>query len=135
MFKLIKILNSGTNVPEPCRLPKTQSLKIKIGMPLIITDGKLAACSATDKPTHIALANATASESYAICYEISKDMYFETVSTAVPSALILGKAYTLAADSDGFMYGITATANSGVATVVDICNAKNAGDTVTVKFN
>ncbi len=135
MFRLIKIVNSGTNVPEPCKLPKPISLKIKSGMPLVMSDGKLAACTATDKPAYISISDAPSGSTEAVCYEVNASMHFETVASATPTALNIGKAYTLAIDSDGYVYGITAATTSGVATVVDVSGAKAIGDKITVKFN
>ena len=135
MFKLIKIVNSGTNVSEPCKLPKSLTTTMKIGMPLILKDGKVSGCGETDKPTHIAMCNVGNGDKEVLCYEVNSNMHFETIASISPTALSIGKTYTLAIDNDGIGFGVTAATTSGVATIIDLCGAKAAGDKITVKFN
>lgn len=134
MFKLIKILNSGTNVPEPVKLPKPSTLSVKMGSALILADGAVANCTATAAPTYVAAQNAGTDAVSVLCYCVSENMLFETTVNAAPTALKLGDKVTLGIDADGSAVNVSATTVSGVATVVDLMGAASAGDKVTVKF-
>jgi hypothetical protein len=134
MFKLIKIVNSGVNVPEPIRMPKASETVIKAGTLLTVNGGLLKNCTATATPTYVALADSPAGATEAVVAEINRNMYFEAPVTAEPDALAVGDKVTLAIDSDGAAYGVTATTSSGVATVVELAGANASGDKITVKF-
>lgn len=124
MFNLTKILNGRTNVPEPEFYVAGGT--VTDGMALVLAGGKVTACGATVKPTHIAMANKASGEKVP-CYAVSAEMMFEVACTAVPAAE--GDKVTLA---DGVK--VTATTQSGVATVVSKNGATKAGDKVIVKF-
>ncbi|MBQ8720374.1 MAG: hypothetical protein IJY65_05015 [Clostridia bacterium] len=135
MFKLIKILNSGINVPELERIPAASGVSYTVGMAINASDGSAANCTATVAPTHISAQKLAAGEKeYVLCYPISRDMLFEAPVTASPASLAVGSKLTLALDESGRAYGVTATTTSGVATVVDLCGAASAGDKLTVKL-
>ena len=134
MFKLIKILNSGVNVPEPQKFNKSASLTVKVGDALIISNGGLASCPATTTPTHVAFSAGKYGESEIFAYEVNENMIFETNVSADPSALMVGDKVTLGKDADGSTVNVTATVTSGVATVVDLMSARQAGDRINVKF-
>lgn len=134
MFKLIKIVNSGVNVPEIIKLPKSSSLNIKMGSALTLSGGYASMCTATASPTHIAAENADTTKDSVSCYEVNSNMLFETVFSAAPTSLTLGDKVTLATDANNCTVKVSATTTSGVATIVDLMNAKAAGDKVTVKF-
>lgn len=133
MFKLIKILNSGVNVPELCRLPKDGG-SIKMGAALILNAGAVTSCPATSKPQYIAAQDANTEQSSVVCYPVAENMLFETKITADPSSLVIGNAVTLAADDDGETVYVSATTTSGIATVTDLSLTKAKGDSITVKF-
>lgn len=135
MFKLIKIQNSGVNVPEPMLLKKSASLVVKIGEALVITDGLLAKCPATTTPTHISLSNGEYGESEVTVFEVNSNMIFETTVNADPSMLDIGAKVTIANAPDSSATRVSATTASGVATIVDLMNAENVGDKINVKFN
>ena len=132
MFKLIKILNSGTNVPEPRRV-KNGGASIVAGCALNYSAGAVVSSTATSKPDCIAMCDALAGAE-AFVYDITPDMLFEVTVTADPDALAVGNALTLAIDGNGIAYGVTATTSGGVATVYDLAGATAAGDKITVKF-
>ena len=134
MFKLIKILNSGVNVPEPVRLPKSETASIKLGSALVLTDGEVASCSPTAVPEYVAAQNARSGESSVLCYAVNENMIFETVFSTSPDGIALGQKVTLGTDADGAAVCVTSTTSSGVATVIDLMGAKAAGDKVNVKF-
>lgn len=134
MFKLIKIQNSGVNVPEPQKFEKSASLKIKAGDALIFENGIIAMCPATSVPTHIAFSDSKYNEYTVFAYPINSNMLFETTVGADPSSLLLGSKVTVGKDSEGSASRVTATTTSGVATIVDLMNAARVGDKITVKF-
>ena len=125
MFIVKKILGARINVPEPEK--HIAGTAITQGMALTLTGGKLVA--ATGTPTHIALGAAKADEEVA-CYAVLPAMHFEVPVTAAPTSLKEGDKVTIAKDS----LGVTATTESGVATIVDLNGAKAAGDLIMVKF-
>ena len=125
MFNVKKILGARINVPEPEK--HIAGTAITQGMALTLTGGKLVA--ATGTPTHIALGAAKADEEVA-CYAVLPAMHFEVPVNAAPTSLKEGDKVTIA---DGSL-GVTATTQSGVATIVDLNGAKAAGDLIMVKF-
>ena len=125
MFIVKKILGARINVPEPEK--HIAGTAITQGMALTLTGGKLVA--ATGTPTHIALGAAKADEEVA-CYAVLPAMHFEVPVTAAPTSLKEGDKVTIAKDS----LGVTATTESGVATIVDLNGAKALGDLIMVKF-
>ena len=136
MFKLIKILNAGRNVPEPQRLPVTSGASYKIGCALVLSSGKLAHCSATTAPTYIAAQSlASGAGSTLLAYPVTPGMIFETTFSAAPTSIVAGNKLTLTVDSASNAVGVTATTTSGVATVYDMRGAAAAGDAVEVRFS
>ncbi len=134
MFKLIRILHSGVNVPEPCRLPVTAETAYKAGSALKLTSGKADNCGATDAPAYIAAETLAADKKTTVlAYPITGGMLFETAVSAAPTALTIGSKVTLNVSGSAAV-GVTATATNGVATIVDLCGAAAAGDKVIVKF-
>ena len=125
MFIVKKILGARINVPEPEK--HIAGTAITQGMALTLTGGKLVA--ATGTPTHIALGAAKADEEVA-CYAVLPAMHFEVPVTAAPTSLKEGDKVTIAEGS----LGVTATTQSGVATIVDLNGAKAVGDLIMVKF-
>lgn len=134
MFKLIKIQNSGINVPELEKLKKLSSTTIKRGEALIVEDGFVKSAPETAKPNYIAFSEAAYNSGDVVCYPVSSDMLFETSVNADPTALLMGAKVTIGKDTDGCSVCVTATTASGVATIVDLMGASESGDKVTVKF-
>lgn len=134
MFKLIKIQNSGVNVPEPMILGKSAGIEIKIGEALILEEGLLYPCTATTKPTHVAIRNANYDEDLAVVYEVNPNMLFETTVDDDPADLKVGEKVTISTDEDGCAVNVSSSTASGVATIVDLMGATDIGDKVTVKF-
>ena len=134
MFKLTRIQNAGSNVPETIRLPAGASASYVCGEAVKITSGAAAACAATDKPTHIiAERDGAGTDKGILAYRITPDMLFDAPISVAPASLAVGDKVTLALTS-GHAVGVAATTAGGVATVEDLCGASAAGDTVTVRF-
>lgn len=135
MFVLKKILNSGRNVPEYCRVATTAGVSYQVGSALTINNGKLINATATDMPKYIAAESAAADEKTTLlCYPVYSNMIFEvpmgisgisTVNTGDKVVLYL---------SDGYAIKVGTNKTDGVATVVDKNGAQFVGDKVYVKF-
>lgn len=134
MFKLIKILNSGINVPEVVRLKASAQKSYLAGEALVLSGGTAVAAGATVKPTFIAAANAPKGASEIAAYPVSSDMIFECTVSAAPTSLSRGSVVTLKLDADSRAIGVSTTTESGVATVYDTLGAKAAGDKLLVRF-
>lgn len=136
MFKLIKILNSGRNVPETVALPASAATVYKEGCALVLSSGAAANCATTGTPTYIAAESKTGASGGTVrAYPISPDMIFETTFSATPTSLAVGSKVTLTVSAtDSTASGVTATTTSGVATIVDLLGAAASGDKVLVKF-
>ena len=134
MFKLIKIQNSGVNVPELEKREKPYYNIVKAGEALIIEDGQLNSCPATSAPTYIAFAGAGEDTDTVVCYPVNSDMIFETTVNEDPAQIVNGSKVTIGKDDDYSSVCVTATTASGVATVVDKMDASKIGDKIAVKF-
>ena len=134
MFKLIKILNSGSNVPEPCLVEKSSTLKVNMGCALVLSGGKASTCSSTSMPTHIARADGPKGTTSVMCYPITSDMVFETIIYGDPTVVFPGEKITLCSDEDGCTVAVTDELDEGVATIVDIGDAKKFCDKISIKF-
>lgn len=134
MFKLIRILNSGRNTPEPIRLPVTAGVSFKIGTALTVTSGKLANCTATTVPSYIAAQDLAAGESGSmLAYPVSHDMIFEAPVSAAPTSLVPGAKVTLNVESSRAV-GVTATTTNGIAEILSLAGATKTGDRIEVRF-
>lgn len=134
MFKVTKILNSGSNVPEPCRMYTTAGVAYKIGTALTLTAGKLTNATEDDIPLYIAGENAAADQkSTLVCYPILPNMIFETTLYGSPSTAKCGTKVLLSC-SDEFADMVTPNGDEGVATIVDVRGVKKSGDKIYVRF-
>ncbi len=133
MFRLVKILNGRTNQGEPIKLPSTPEESYFCGEALSLIAGKLTKCAPTAKPDFICCEDYTApaSDNRAVTAEpVSAEMIFEVSVSASPASLVAGSKVTLHTDA----LNVTATVTNGVATVIDTCGAKEAGDRIQVSF-
>lgn len=132
MFKLLKITNSGTNVPEPVRLSLASSASASIGAAVHLKDGKLTALNGASEllPTHVTLC--AVSGKTAICYEVTPNMIFETTVTADPSSMTIGSEYLLSGDS--CLSNLKPSGTVRGAVLISKGNATKAGDKVVVAF-
>lgn len=130
MFKLIKIENGRQNVPEPDYLDVKSAEAVTIGEALVLSSGKLT--KATGTPQFIAMGEVSANDTdrnIAVC-RVESNQIFEAPITAAPTSLNVGDKVTLADTG----LGVTATTQSGVATIVSLNGAAVAGDKILVRF-
>ena len=135
MFKLIKIITSGKNVPEIMAVRPTHKGAFKAGTLLTCDDGYAVNCTATDKPLYVAAESIAEAETTDLLkvYPITENMIFETSSDGYPSYLNVGEKYTLSI-KNGFATGVTTTSEGGVATIVEKMDAAYIGDKILVRF-
>ena len=134
MFKLIKIQNSGVNVPELVKLEKPSDIIIKPGEALLLTDGVVDKCPATVKPTHIAFSYGKYEENSVVVFEISSNMLFEVPVDDDPMSLLIGDKLELAYDGDDCAVFVSAVGANGVATIVDLMGVAYGENKIIVKF-
>ena len=134
MFKLIKIVNSGVNVPEFVTLEKPSSLAVKPGSALVIHDGLAAFCIEDEIPTHISAEVTRENSDTVLCFEINGNMHFEVPLDSAPDGLNIGDLVSVSCDSDDCSVLVSPTVDYGQATVVDLQGATDEGDKITVKF-
>ena len=134
MFKLIKITNSGVNVPEFVTLEKPSSLTVKPGAALVIRSGAAAFCNEDETPTHISAEVIRPDSDTVLCYEVNENMYFEVPLSSTPEELNVGDMVSIAYDADECPMLVSPTVDSGTATVVELNGASEQGDKITVKF-
>jgi hypothetical protein len=135
MFKLKKILNSGTNVPEPELVAAHMSITLNTGAVGTLVNGSLSTGSATTKPTHVLLKKKEKGEEYAICYRINPNMIFEVELVSENVADLLdGDSVCLYLDGTGGYSKCSGETEGGVAFINDMNGATKSGDTVYVSF-
>ena len=133
MFKLIKILNSGSNVPEPRRV-KVGSSPIYTGTALIYNeDNTVGYGSGNTSPKCIALCDASAG-SEAVVFDITPDMLFEAPVLMAPDVLCVGSKLILGTEKGNALGILNAMANDGPAIVYDTTGATKVGDKITVRL-
>lgn len=129
MFKVYKT-DDGRNAPIeylPC-----SAITPKLGMALTMSGGKLVTASGTTMPTYICMREEAAvvtAGTIIPVIRVSKDIIFETVSTASFASVALGSKVTV--DSTGMK--VTATTGDTGAEVVGIEDTA-AGGKIHVRF-
>ncbi len=129
MFRIIKLLNARTNVPETVAIPVTASTVYPEGCAVKLSSGAAVHCAATDAPEYIVAAAADASvDSVVLCYPLLGDAIVETPVSAAPTSLKIGNKVTLNVNASSVAVGVTATTTNGVAEIYDLAGAAAAGD-------
>ena len=133
MFKLIKILGAGRNVPEPKTYSLTEAASLSYGTPAVLSGGKLTAVksASTAAATHLVMADTNGKK--ALLARITPDMIFEAPVIGTPGTWTVDVEYALSTDGEG----ISPTAVSGSvrgARLYDACGAAKSGDSVLVYF-
>ena len=133
MFKLIKILNSGVNVPEPELLPCDFSFDVDAGCCVIFDHVRhlISVGDQTEPPTHILIQNAKKDDKTILCYRISPDMIFETPLIGSPAAIHAGMTVEFALKDALTAYAASDIAG-GPAVIYSLEGATKSGDTILV---
>ena len=136
MFKLIKIMNTGVNVPEIEKFPCDPHSPLDVGSCLLYDSscGMVNASNETDPPTHILARAINKGDCWAYCYRVSPQMIFEVPVTGDPTALYNGMSVELLVESGHGVCTVTDT-EGGPAMIYSTENAKVSGDKVLVTFS
>ena len=136
MFKLLKIMNAGVNVPEIENLNCDNTTIASAGSCVLFDKsyGQLLSCSSNDAPTHILVKNIEEGDTKALCYSILPQMIFETTLIGDPAPLYEGMGVKLALNSEGGAYAVSDVEGSA-ATIYSLENARKSGDKILVVFN
>lgn len=135
MFNVVKIISSGSNVPDCQRMLTNASENYKVGSALILSAGRLVNATATSKPQYIAAESAEAgTRQTLVCYPVTPNMIFEVPVSGVPASVKAGTKITLSVNG-GFADKVGTSTTDGVATVVDTRGAMKNGDKILVKFD
>ena len=133
MFKLAKILSSGSNVPEPQKLPVESDMSFKYGAAIVLRDGMAFNATVDEKPTHICGQNSK-NDSAITCYPITADMIFETTIKGDPTTVYVGSKVKLSTEQ-GAAVGVSNVTSGGTITIFDLNGATKSGDKIYVRFN
>ena len=117
MFKLIKINNSPSNTPEIEKVRKLVTLNMVAGEAVLLESGRVARCTAYDRPTHITLHEAKAGDNYVYCYRVTSDMIFEADCYGT-SEIIPGDLFPLVDNGTKSMIGVAEPEMEGPATAL-----------------
>lgn len=120
MFILRKIEGGRINVFEP-QILTVGATAVTSGQALYLSNGKLVKCTATTKPTFIALADGVAGADIPVGRVETNQLY----DVPVVSGVVVGTKYQL----DSTANGIATETSNGVAEVVAV-----GSDFVTVRF-
>ena len=136
MFKLVKILNSGSNVAEPIRVKAGIGRTYTPGAAGRITGVKnmpAENCSGATTPDFIFGEEAKARSGKQIkAYPVSRHMIFLTSFSETPTDILDGDHVTFSANGDS----ITADKDSGgCVEIYDMNGATREGDSVYVRFD
>ena len=136
MFKLVKIVNSGTNVPEPENFPCNGTIEAPVGSALTLdnTGNFLYTGEVFEKPFCILAEDLKKGAASALCYRITPDMVFEVPVYGDPLALHNGAGVSLHYESTLGLCGVSDSTETRIATVYDTNGAKNPGDKILVYF-
>lgn len=128
MFNLKKIEGGRQNVHEPVMLTVGDS-SLAILTACTVNNGVLVAATGKIMPTHVTLAKGEKGKTIP-CGRIQSSQVYETPVSGDPTSLKVGQKVTLSDDGTG----VTAITTDGVATIVDLLDAKATGDAVLVRF-
>ena len=136
MFKLIKIMNSGVNVPEVEKLNCDTSTISEAGTCAYYDKsyGQLLMCGDTQTPTHVLLQNINEGDSLVLCYSVLPQMIFETTLIGDPTPLYEGMTVKLVTDNNIGTYAVS-DVEGGSATIYSLQDAKKSGDKILVIFD
>ena len=136
MFKLVKILNAGVNVPETEKFPCAKELSLDAGSCVLYDNerGELYVGTETSCPQFVLAKAVKKNDPFALCYRISPEMIFEVPVIGDPANLSPGMSVELMIESGHGAYAISDT-DGGPAKIYSLEGASKYGDKVLVTFN
>ena len=136
MFKLIKILNSGVNVPEIEKFPCAHGLELDAGSCVLYDNdrGEIYVGAEVSCPPFIVAKAVKKDDTFALCYRISPGMIFEVPVIGDPANISPGLSVELMIESGRGAYAISDT-DGGPAKIYSLEGATKSGDKVLITFN
>ena len=136
MFKLVKILNSSTTVPETIRIKTSANEPYTRGMLLKMNaNGAAKNVVVGEMPTHVCCETLKAGESETVlCYEITEAMVFSAPTFGSMEGVSVGVKVTLEVDDDGYATCVTPFEDGGYVTIHNTCGATDSDQQVLVRF-
>ena len=132
MFKLKKILNAKTNVPEYLTVEAQKDIAYEKGCAIVLADGKPMGAKNGEIPTHICAAVcADKSPAELIIYKITSEMIFE--ATIAEECELSGDEKFGIFEKDGTALCLTREVD-GAAELWDMPDTDKS-KTITVRFN
>lgn len=136
MFKLIKILNTGVNVPEIEKISCPLELSLDAGTCVSYNSNydEIYLGNEIDAPKYVLAKDIKQGDGYALCYRISPEMVFEVPIIGEPADVSNGLMVDLAIDEDHGAYAVTDT-EGGPARIYSLEGAKKPEDKILVIFD
>ena len=136
MFKILKILNSGTNVPEPEIFPCDVTIAAPAGSALSLNSdtGHLAIGEPYETPFCVLAEDHKSGTARAMCYRITPDMILEAPVFGDPLKLYNGAGIILHSDPKHGLCGVSDSEDTRIATVYSTNGAKKYGDKILIYF-
>ena len=136
MFKLKKILNSATTVPELVRRKASNTEKYTCGYLLKMSDdGVVKNVKEGEFPTHVCCESLAAGERKdVLCYEILDTMIFSAAAYDNMTDVVPGVKVVLEANEKGYYTLVSSNDIEGYVTLYSTVGATQSGDTVLVRF-
>ena len=136
MFKIVKIINSGSNTPELERVKCYEDTEAPAGSCLVWIPSikKVAIGDICDVPYCVLAADVKKGDVQVLGYRVTPDVIMETPIYGDPSVVTAGDVVATYIDIENGICGVSNDTYSGCATIYDMCDAKKSGDKVLVYF-
>lgn len=137
MFKLIKILNSPTGIPDYKMVNTEVTEKYYIGCALTLAEGAAVHCaSGSTMPQYIAAEQLVSPNGELLrVFPVTPDMVFEVAVTTAPDEIYHGVRVNMAEYIKNVYSLVSGTpAENGIAVVYDTCGAEKKGDKIQIRF-
>ena len=132
MFKLAKIENGHSSVPEILKMRKSTLYRVMAGTPLVMVNGEIVPADATSVMRYMAVSDAAREDKYVFCYKIYPNMLFEADCEKSPNYYTGKNVSYISSENEEFVIGIQAVAG-GTVEVVDAGDVERA-QKIIVKF-
>ncbi len=140
MIKLVKMMNSGVNVPEPIQLKFNSTIELKAGHFCYMKNGDISTWQENSRERLLYVLRDPMLEvypCYLLCYIVTPDMVFEAEVANKPHEVSVGQTFRFDDNDDELLYSITTQGvdeSNLVGTVIDSTAYPRTGK-VLVQFN
>lgn len=137
MFKLVKILNSPTGIPDYKMVNTEVTEKYYIGCALTLSEGAAVHCAnGSTMPQYIAAEQLVSPDGEMLrVFPITPDMVFEVEVTTSPAEIYPGVRVNMTEYMKNVYSLVSGTPEeNGIALVYDSCGAENKGDKIQIRF-